>query len=167
MSTHRYAFLEEFCSKNPDFDSEALIDCFDIHRMERMILGLVDRYLSRWRVTASTLWVLINLLSKEDNAMSPSQLALATGLSPASMTAALDALEKKGYVQRGSHPTDRRMVSVHVTAEGRSFMDESFHQHGRGGVRMLKHLSQEERKTFLRLYEKVLIGAQELLEEPT
>ena len=166
MTTHRYGFVEEYRRKNPDFDAEALVDCFDVHRMERTILGLVDRYLSRWNVTASTLWVLINLLSNQDDAMSPGQLASATGLSRPSMTAALDALEKKGYVQRSIHPTDRRMISVRATAQGKSFMDESFHQHGRGGVRMLKHLSREERKTFIRLYEKVLVGVKELLEEP-
>ena len=144
----------------------ALIDAVSIHRMERTIMSHMDRYLSRWRVTVSTMWVMINLLSEESESMSPAQLATVTGLSRPSMTSVLDSLEKKGYIRRSMHPTDRRMVSVHITEQGKSFMGEVFPPIGRGVVRTLKYLNQEERKTFMKLYSKILAGSRELLEEP-
>jgi DNA-binding MarR family transcriptional regulator len=166
MDVSRNLFVEEYGRKNPDFDADALIDAVSIHRMERTIMSHMDRYMSRWRVTVSTMWVLINLLGEEIESMSPAQLATATGLSRPSMTAALDSLEKKGYVRRSMHPTDRRMVSVHITEQGRSFMGETFPPVGRGVIRTLKYLTREERETFMKLYEKILVGARELLEEP-
>jgi DNA-binding MarR family transcriptional regulator len=44
-------------------------------------------------------------------------------VSSASMTSLLDTLERRGLVERGPHPTDRRKVLVHLTAAGRKTVD--------------------------------------------
>jgi DNA-binding MarR family transcriptional regulator len=50
--------------------------------------------------------------------MSASRLAEATGLSAAATTAMIDRLERKGFVRRRKHETDRRQVIVEMTDEG-------------------------------------------------
>jgi DNA-binding MarR family transcriptional regulator len=41
------------------------------------------------------------------------ELATWTGLTTGAVTAMIDRLEQAGYVQRGSHPEDRRKVVIH------------------------------------------------------
>ena len=52
--------------------------------------------------------------------LSASRLAEATGLSSAATTAMIDRLERKGFVQRARHDTDRRQVLVELTDEGQA-----------------------------------------------
>ena len=55
----------------------------------------------------------LNLLSL-DGPLTPGQLADATGLTTASITAVLDRLEELGYVRRERDTADRRRVLVHL-----------------------------------------------------
>ena len=52
--------------------------------------------------------------------LSASRLAEATGLSAAATTAMIDRLERKGFVQRPKHETDRRQVLVELTDAGQA-----------------------------------------------
>jgi DNA-binding MarR family transcriptional regulator len=55
-----------------------------------------------------------------DGPLSASRLAEATGLSAAATTAMIDRLQRKGFVERVAHPTDRRQVLVAMTDAGRA-----------------------------------------------
>ena len=52
--------------------------------------------------------------------MSPTRLAEATGLSAAATTSMIDRLERKGFVRRRPHETDRRQVIVEMTDDGQA-----------------------------------------------
>ena len=52
--------------------------------------------------------------------LSASRLAEATGLSSAATTAMIDRLERKGFVRRVAHDTDRRQVLVEMTEAGQA-----------------------------------------------
>lgn len=52
--------------------------------------------------------------------MSASRLAEATGLSAAATTAMIDRLERKGFVRRRRHESDRRQVLVEMTEDGQA-----------------------------------------------
>lgn len=56
----------------------------------------------------------------QGGAPSHRELAGLLGLSPATLTPVLDALEAAGDVRRDRDPADRRVVRVHRTAAGRS-----------------------------------------------
>jgi DNA-binding MarR family transcriptional regulator len=45
-------------------------------------------------------------------------------VSSASMTSLLDTLERRGLAERRPHPTDRRMILVHLTADGQRIIDQ-------------------------------------------
>lgn len=45
-------------------------------------------------------------------------------VSSASMTSLLDTLERRGLVERHRHPTDRRMVEIHLTTEAQVIVDQ-------------------------------------------
>src|ERR1700686_4226851 len=50
-------------------------------------------------------------------------------LASGSMTAAVDRLEKKGLIKRGSAPSDRRAKVLHLTPEGRRVVEPAFSHH--------------------------------------
>ena len=45
-------------------------------------------------------------------------------VSSASMTSLADTLERRGLVERRPHPTDRRKVLIHLTADGQRVVDQ-------------------------------------------
>lgn len=55
-----------------------------------------------------------------EGSMSATRLAEATGLSAAATTSMIDRLERKGFVRRRKHETDRRQVLVEMTEEGQA-----------------------------------------------
>ena len=65
---------------------------------------------------------LIRILAR-DGAMSASRLAEAAAITPSSATQMLDALELRKLVKRTRSETDRRVVIVGLTAEGRRRSD--------------------------------------------
>jgi len=50
--------------------------------------------------------------------MTPKDLAAFSGLAPASVTALVDRLERKGVVSRKPHPDDRRKVLIELDMSG-------------------------------------------------
>lgn len=50
-------------------------------------------------------------------------------LASGSMTAAVDRLEKKGLIERGPAPSDRRAKVLHLTHEGRRVVEKAFRRH--------------------------------------
>jgi DNA-binding MarR family transcriptional regulator len=61
-----------------------------------------------------------------DARRSARQLSEATGLSSAATTTLIDRLERKGFVRRVPHDTDRRQVLVEMTDEGRERVDRFY-----------------------------------------
>ncbi|PLR31297.1 MarR family transcriptional regulator [Chimaeribacter californicus] len=55
----------------------------------------------------------------------PGELAVQLGLSPRSITDALDAMEQDGLVTRQRHPTDRRAQLVSLTAKGEAALHQA------------------------------------------
>jgi len=46
-------------------------------------------------------------------------------LTPATLTPVVDALEAAGHVRRGRDPSDRRVVRLHLTEPGRSWLADT------------------------------------------
>lgn len=63
-------------------------------------------------------------LAGEDDGVTAGQLARLAGLTPGSVTTMLDSLEAKRIVERSRSETDRRVVVVSLTAQGRELVAE-------------------------------------------
>lgn len=59
---------------------------------------------------------ILDLLERE-SPLTAGQLVERTRLAPSSITAAIDRVERKGFVRRGTHPQDRRRVTVELNRE--------------------------------------------------
>lgn len=65
---------------------------------------------------------LVLLGKSDDEEVTAGQLAKAADLTPASVTALLDQLEREGMVERRRSEQDRRLVVVSLTDEGRALL---------------------------------------------
>src|SRR5207245_1719921 len=57
--------------------------------------------------------------------LSPTSLFKGLMLSSAGITSRLDRLERRGYVKRSRHPSDRRSVLVELTDAGRQVLEDA------------------------------------------
>ncbi|MEV0968818.1 MarR family winged helix-turn-helix transcriptional regulator [Microtetraspora glauca] len=80
-------------------------------------------------------------------AMTPGELAEHEKVQPPSMTRVIAKLEERGLLARSPHPTDRRQVSVSVTAAGATLLKEERRTKEAWLARRLKELTAEERAT--------------------
>jgi MarR family 2-MHQ and catechol resistance regulon transcriptional repressor len=76
-------------------------------------------------------------------------------LTSGSMTAAIDRLERRGWVMRGDDPQDRRSRIVRLTPEGRKTIQALFRTHERDMEQAARRLSEKERAELMRLLRKL------------
>ncbi len=76
--------------------------------------------------------------------MSAGELARAGHLSPAAVTAALDRLEKAGYVHRFRDEVDRRRVLVEVTDRMQKLTGELYGPLAESGAEMMSGFSEQQ-----------------------
>ena len=88
--------------------------------------------------------------------MSAGELARAGHLSPAAVTAALDRLEKAGYVRRFRDEVDRRRVLVEVTDRMQKLTGELYGPLAESGAEMMSGFSEQQ-----------LLAVRDLLREAT
>jgi MarR family transcriptional regulator, 2-MHQ and catechol-resistance regulon repressor len=80
-------------------------------------------------------------------------------LASASMTSAIDRLEKRGLVVRRSCSSDRRIRLVELTCEGKGFITEIYARHEKDLEQVAAGLSQEERRTMYEGLKKMGLAA--------
>ena len=84
-----------------------------------------------------------------DGPSTAGELADSCGLSRGAMTAALDRLERAGYVRRVRGETDRRQVRVEVTSRALELSQAIWGPIGMEGIEQLRQMTREE-LTFIR-----------------
>ena len=80
-------------------------------------------------------------------------------LASASMTSAIDRLEKRGLVLRRSCNSDRRIRVVELTAAGKSSIEEIYARHEKDLEFLMAGLSGDERKTMYEGLKKIGLAA--------
>jgi MarR family transcriptional regulator, transcriptional regulator for hemolysin len=86
-------------------------------------------------------------------------LAIAVGLDKTTMVATVDALERRGLVRRESHPDDRRIRLVTVTAEGRRVAARGTRIAAEVEERVLSALPARERERLVPLLRSLVAAA--------
>lgn len=68
-------------------------------------------------------WYILRTLYDHDGLMA-GQLARAVGRTPTSFTPTIDAIERKGFVSRSAHPSNRRSVRIYLTPQGKALEEQ-------------------------------------------
>ena len=103
-----------------------------------------------------TMWGYV-ILSALDRSSIRTQAALAAaiGADKTRIIRILDDLQDDGYIERRPDPDDRRARLLAITDAGRRVKDAVQNEIQRGEERWLGELSADERRTFLRVLERL------------
>jgi len=102
VSSERAKLIEEVLFRSREWSTETVI--FHAAIAERRGLSAVESKVSDYLARLGP--------------MTPKDLAAFSGLAPASVTALVDRLERKGVVSRKPHPDDRRKVLIELDMSG-------------------------------------------------
>jgi DNA-binding MarR family transcriptional regulator len=86
---------------------------------------------------------------------SPNYISERLIVSRATVTGVIDTLVKRGLVRREAHPTDRRMVLVHLTKAGARVADRVRQTVHRAEVEWMDALNERERAQLVELLGKL------------
>ena len=98
------------------------------------------------------------LLAGSGQRLSPTQLFKGLMLSSAGITSRLDRLERRGYVKRTRHPSDRRGVLVTLTDAGSKVLEQAVAVDAAGEQELLSALTKEDRSALAVQLKKLLAG---------
>ena len=90
-----------------------------VMRVQQILMQRVDVVLRPRDLTFARYEILMLLSFSRTGAMPMKRLGSRLQVHPTSVTSAVDRLEAQGYVERKSHPSDRRAVLASITDEGR------------------------------------------------
>lgn len=106
-----------------------------------------------------TMWGYVVLLALDRSSMrTQAALAAAIGADKTRIIRTLDELQDDGYIERRPDPDDRRVRLLAITEAGRRVKDAAQKEIQRGEERWLGELTVEERRTFLRVLERLTRG---------
>ncbi len=83
-------------------------------------------------------------------------------LTSGSITAALDRLEKRGWLERKPSPEDRRVVEVHLTAKGRNVAVKAVKRHEEALAELMREITPTELNRYSDLLAQLVSRASDL-----
>ena len=95
-------------------------------------------------------------LDDEKPAISVSEISNLLQITPAGVTHLINPLEEKGFVQRLSDRSDRRIVRVGLTAKGTKTADTMLAIIQEQVIGLINHLGKEDGETLMRLMSRAI-----------
>jgi DNA-binding MarR family transcriptional regulator len=155
----RYERLLEAAKQYPELDPSACEVFMNLLRTGDEVFRLMHAHFREHSISQGRFVVLIMLfdrLAGSSGAHTPAELAENAGVTRATMTGLIDTLERDGLVHREPDLADRRRLSVALTKKGEAFIKALLPVHFRRIAELMSPLSENERKTLVRLLNKVV-----------
>ena len=142
-------------SKYPELEPASGAAYVLLLRVASDMLAAGDEYLAKFSLSQGRFIVLTLLYRVFDLPQNPCVLAEKAGVTRATITGLVDTLERDGLVTREHDSGDRRMMLVHLTPKGHSTLREVLPGHFKQMAAQMASLTEHERKTLVRLLNKV------------
>jgi DNA-binding MarR family transcriptional regulator len=141
----------------PDFDLESIETCLAFLNATTEVYAAFDAHFERYRLSAGKFTVLMQLYTAKQD-IPPSEFAERANVTRATITGLLDGLEREGLVQRKRHPHDRRMLTVHLTDNGKALIESILPDHFCRTKGLMANLTSKEKSTLVKLLMKLSSG---------
>ena len=148
-------------------DSDPSVDQVDTSYLETLIgynarrtaLAVIDVFLQRMAIYDfhSVVDFSVASLIFHNPGITSRQLCSVLGILPPNLVGVVNGLEKRGLIQRRPHPNDGRAMGLHPTSEGLSLMELAEREASLLENDAASRLSANERKTLMRLLQKVYL----------
>ena len=135
----------------PDASGQATECAMNLAFTADLMLSQISRLLQPFDLTPAS-GLVLSILADSVEPLPPHEIAERLIVSRATVTGLIDSLEKREYVRRRPHPTDRRMLLVEITEKGRQVAKEFrpvVHRHQRMWFQLLDEKEQERLTGFL------------------
>jgi len=158
----------DFAHEFPDGDARSTEAYATLARTGTALLQELERCVQAWYDIPQPAATVLAVVEGAESPLTPTQIIERVLAPAASMTATLDLLERRGWIERRPNPQDRRSLLITITPEGQEVADRIL-----PGIRTLERetlsgLTSKERDQLMRMLEKVLTRADEITAaEPT
>ena len=144
----------DFAAQYPDASASATECAMNLARTGDLVLGRVAAALQSFDVSPAG-GLVLGILKDAGQPCPPNYISDRLIVSRATVTGVLDTLVKRGLVRREPHPTDRRMVLVHLTNAGSRTADKVRRTVHRAEAEWMASLSEQERAQLTELLGKL------------
>lgn len=154
---HVSRVLEQWQQQRPDLDCSPMGVVGRLARMTRLLSDGIDECFKSFDLT-STEFDILATLKRSGRPLTPTELYQTLMLSSGAMSTRLEALVKRGWVERLPSPDDRRSNRVCLTESGERLIDEAVTAHVANESALLAPLDEAERDQLAWLLQKWLLG---------
>jgi DNA-binding MarR family transcriptional regulator len=136
----------DFEKRYPDSSAKATECAMNLVLTADLLVKRITNLLLPFDLSPAT-GLVLSILADSETPVSPNNIADRLIISRASVTSLLDSLEKREYVKRKPHPSDRRMLLIELTDLGRQVANgfrPIVHQHQKVWLSALNENEQEQ-----------------------
>ena len=137
----------DFPKRYPGASPKATETAMNLVRTSELLVKRIADLIQPFDLTPSS-GLVLGILADFGEPLPPNKIAERLIISRASVTSLIDSLERRGYVRRVPHSTDRRMLLIELTDTGRQVAHDFrllVHQNQKGWLAVLN----EQEKTQL------------------
>jgi DNA-binding MarR family transcriptional regulator len=154
----RYECLLEAVRKYPDLDPSACEAFLNLLRAGDEAYRRSEAFFNEHNMSPGRFTIMMLLYDKMEGhpiPRTPADLAEMAGVTRATITGLVDTLERDGLVTRAHDSDDRRMMVIHLTPKGHATLEEIMPGHFKQMATQMAPLSEHERRTLVRLLNKI------------
>jgi DNA-binding MarR family transcriptional regulator len=136
----------DFNKRYPDASSKATETAMNLVRTSDLLVKRIADIVQPFDLTPSS-GLVLGILADFGAPLPPNKIAERLIISRASVTSLIDSLERRGYVRRSPHATDRRMLHIELTDTGRQIAHDFrllVHQHQKAWLAVLTEQEQSQ-----------------------
>ncbi|MRD49137.1 MarR family transcriptional regulator [Caenimonas koreensis DSM 17982] len=128
------------------------------YNARRAALAVIEIFLQRMKVykLRPVDFSVLSLITHNPGITSR-QLCTTLGILPPNLVGMVNALEKRGLIERQPHPRDGRAVGLHLSASGIKLMRDAEKTAAELEAQAAARLSPSETKTLIRLLQKIYL----------
>ncbi len=146
----------------PGASPEATETAMNLVRTADLLVKRIADLVQPFDLTPSS-GLVLGILADVEAPLPPNQIAERLIISRASVTSLIDSLERRGYVRRLPHATDRRMLLIELTDAGRRVAHEFrllVHRHQKAWMAVLAEQEQVQLIDTLHRLQAILTESQ-------
>lgn len=151
--------IQRLAEAYPEVDQISVEACLAFLHTTSVVYGAFDAHFARYGLSRGKFTVLMQLFTKGQAGLKPSDFAEEAGVTRATITRLIDGLVRDELVERRPHPGDRRMLLVFLTSQGKQLLEGMLPDHFCRTTALFDNLSEQEKATFVSLLNKLQSGS--------
>ena len=126
---------------------------YQLRRAQLAMFQSFNKHLEHAKITPGQIGLLIKI--RNNAGISQTALARANGIERSTLGEIIDRFEKRNFVDRRKHATDRRAYALHLSPQGEAFLDQVVPELLQQEADFTREWSDEEKQTLVRLLNKL------------